>query len=106
MANAINVAWVSKNSNTVGSRTVASALYNISVQIGDVIASFMYLDYDKPYYHDGNTKLLAINILTIFLFLFTKVYYVLRNRYKEKVWNSMTEAERAEYIRNSPAVSR
>ncbi|AEO69062.1 uncharacterized protein THITE_2119058 [Thermothielavioides terrestris NRRL 8126] len=99
---AINVAWVSKNSNTVGSRTVASALYNISVQIGDVIASFMYLDYDKPYYHDGNTKLLAINILTIFLFLFTKVYYVLRNRYKEKVWNSMTEAERAEYIRNSP----
>lgn len=27
---AINVAWISKNANNVGSRTVASALYNVS----------------------------------------------------------------------------
>ncbi|KAK4237929.1 major facilitator superfamily domain-containing protein [Achaetomium macrosporum] len=99
---AINVAWVSKNANNVGTRTVASALYNISVQIGHVIYSFIYLDHDKPYYRDGNTKLLAINILSIFLFLFTKAYYVWRNKQKDAIWRAMSEAERADYVRNSP----
>ncbi|KAL2156590.1 hypothetical protein VTH82DRAFT_1335 [Thermothelomyces myriococcoides] len=98
---AINVAWVSRNSNNVGTRTVASALYNISVQLGHVCYSFIYLDYDKPYYRDGNTKLLAINILSILVFLATKAYYVARNRYKEKIWAAMSEEERAEYIRTS-----
>lgn len=63
--------------------------------------SFIYLDYDKPYYRDGNTKLLAINILSILVFLATKAYYVARNRYKEKIWAAMSEEERAEYIRTS-----
>jgi hypothetical protein len=141
---AINVAWVSKNANNVGTRTVASALYNvgilfliffhsssfprslfpvlsptlpmmhplylltnasiiqISVQIGHVIYSFIYVEHDKPYYRDGNTKLLAINILSIFLFFFTKAYYVWRNKQKDATWRAMSEAERADYVQNSP----
>ncbi|KAL2200842.1 major facilitator superfamily domain-containing protein [Corynascus similis CBS 632.67] len=98
---AINVAWVSKNSNNVGTRTIASALYNISVQMGHVIYSFIYLDHDKPYYREGNTKLIAINILSILLFLAAKAYYVWRNRSKEEVWRAMSEDERADYVRNS-----
>ncbi|KAK4143916.1 major facilitator superfamily domain-containing protein [Dichotomopilus funicola] len=96
---AINVAWVSKNANNVGSRTVASALYNISVQLGNICASFAYQDYDKPYYHDGNTKLIAIDILAILTFIVAKVYYVWRNKQKEKTWKSMSEPERIEYTR-------
>ncbi|KAL2135936.1 hypothetical protein VTI74DRAFT_6164 [Chaetomium olivicolor] len=98
---AINVAWTSKNANNVGTRTVASALYNISVQIGHVAYSFIYVDHDKPYYRDGNTKLLAINLLSILIFLFTKAYYVWRNKQKERIWSSMSEAERVEYVRHS-----
>ncbi|KAK4034402.1 major facilitator superfamily domain-containing protein [Parachaetomium inaequale] len=98
---AINVAWVSKNANNVGTRTVASALYNISVQIGHVAYSFIYVESDKPYYRDGNTKLLAINILSILIFLLAKAYYVWRNQYKEAIWTGMTEAERADYVRTS-----
>ncbi|KAG7291041.1 hypothetical protein NEMBOFW57_001051 [Staphylotrichum longicolle] len=98
---AINVAWVSKNANNVGTRTVASALYNISVQIGHVAYSYIYVEADKPYYRDGNTKLLAINILSILVFLLTKVYYVWRNKQKDKIWSAMSEAERADYIKNS-----
>ncbi|KAK3295431.1 major facilitator superfamily domain-containing protein [Chaetomium fimeti] len=100
---AINVAWVSKNANNVGTRTVASALYNISVQIGHVAYSFIYVESDKPYYRDGNTKLLAINLLSICVFLAAKAYYVYRNQYKAAVWASMSEAERADYVRTSDA---
>ncbi|KAK4153574.1 major facilitator superfamily domain-containing protein [Chaetomidium leptoderma] len=99
---AINVAWVSKNANNVGTRTVASALYNISVQIGHVAYSFIYVESDKPYYRDGNTKLLAINVLSIFVFLLAKGYYLWRNKQKEGAWSGMSEAERVEYIKTSP----
>ncbi|KAK4185064.1 major facilitator superfamily domain-containing protein [Podospora australis] len=98
---AILVAWTSKNANNVGTRTVASALYNISVQAGHVAYSFIYVNNDKPYYRNGNTKLLAINIVSIVLFLLAKVYYIWRNKQKERQWNQMTEAEQVDYIKNS-----
>lgn len=69
--------------------------------MGHVIYSFIYLDHDKPYYREGNTKLIAINILSILLFLAAKAYYVWRNRSKEEVWRAMSEDERADYVRNS-----
>ncbi|KAK4109273.1 MFS general substrate transporter [Canariomyces notabilis] len=99
---AIMVAWTSKNANNVGTRTVASALYNISVQLGHVIYSFIYQDHDKPYYREGNTRLVAINLLAIAIFLTTKAYYVWRNNQKERKWRAMSEAERVEYIKHSP----
>ncbi len=46
-------------------------------------------------------KLLGINILAIFLFIFTKVYYVWRNKQKDRVWQAMSEAERRAYAKNS-----
>ena len=73
----------------------------MSVQTGNVIANFIYLDYDKPYYRDGNTKLVVINFIAIGVFLFTKAYYVLRNRQKDKVWKGMSEEERVEYIKST-----
>ncbi|KAK3485250.1 major facilitator superfamily domain-containing protein [Neurospora hispaniola] len=98
---AILVAWTSKNANNVGARSVSAALYNMSVQLGNVVANFIYLDYDKPYYHDGNTKLVVINLLAIGVFLFTKAYYVWRNKQKDKVWNGLTEEQKAEYIKTT-----
>ena len=69
--------------------------------MGHICYSFAYQDYDKPYYRNGNTKLLAVNVLSIALFLATKVYYIWRNKQKDQIWNSMTEEEKAEYIRFS-----
>jgi hypothetical protein len=62
----------------------------VSVQLGNVIAANIYVASDKPLYHAGNTHLIIINVLVIFLFLFTKVYYVTRNRLRDKKWNSMS----------------
>jgi hypothetical protein len=40
-------------------------------------------------------------VLSIFVFLFAKAYYVWRNKQKDAVWNGMSEAERVAYVRES-----
>ncbi|KAK3319635.1 major facilitator superfamily domain-containing protein [Cercophora scortea] len=98
---AILVAWTSKNANNVGARTVSAALYNMSVQLGNVCANFIYQKDDLPLYRQGNKRLVIINCLSIGLFLFTKGYYIFRNRQKAKVWDALSEQEQSDYIRNT-----
>ncbi|BAE57542.1 major facilitator superfamily domain-containing protein [Aspergillus flavus] len=98
---AIVVGWASKNSNNVGTRTVSAALYNMCVQLGNIIGNNVYREDDKPKYRRGNAVLLALNILGVLLFIGTKVYYILRNRHRERVWNSMTEEQRQDYLNNT-----
>ncbi|KAI0400694.1 MFS general substrate transporter [Xylaria palmicola] len=98
---AILVAWVSRNSNSVGTRSVSAAVYNISVQAGNVIGNFIYLEDDKPLYHRGNSVLFAVNILGIGLFFLTKAYYVWRNKQRDRIWGAMTEEEQVAYIANT-----
>lgn len=62
----------------------------MSVQLGGIVANNIYRADDAPKYKRGNKVLIAINVLVICIFLFTKAYYVLRNRYRDKIWNAMT----------------
>ncbi|RDW63616.1 allantoate permease-2 [Coleophoma cylindrospora] len=101
---AILVAWTSRNANNVGHRSVSAALYNMMVQLGNVIANQIYRTDDAPLYHRGNRNLIIINVLSIFVFLGTKVYYVWRNHTKEKKWASMSEEERKDYVANSTEI--
>ncbi|KAF4635269.1 hypothetical protein G7Y89_g2829 [Cudoniella acicularis] len=98
---AILVGWTSKNSNNVGARSVSAAFYNMAVQLGNICANFIYRTDDKPLYHRGNTQLIIINLLSIALFLFTKAYYVLRNRHREKKWSALTPEEQIAYKRDT-----
>jgi hypothetical protein len=61
------------------------------VQLGNVCANFIYRTDDSPLYRRGNRDLVIINILVIGVFIFTKIYYVLRNKSRDKKWNAMTE---------------
>lgn len=97
-AHAIQVAWNSRNSNTVRSRTVSAACYNMFCQAGGIIASNIYRADDAPLYRRGNRQLIAILAGNIGIYFLTKVYYVLRNRYRDKKWNAMTAEERLEYL--------
>lgn len=94
---AILVGWCSRNSNTVRSRTVSAALYNMFVQAGSIISSNIYRADDAPLYHRGNTQLFGIAFGSLGVILFTKGYYMWRNRSRAKIWDAMTEDERAEY---------
>ncbi|KAI0537442.1 major facilitator superfamily domain-containing protein [Xylaria digitata] len=101
---AILVAWVSRNSNSVGTRSVSAAVYNMAVQAGNVVGNFIYLDDDKPLYKRGNSVLFAINLFGISIFFATKIYYVWRNKQRERIWNAMTEEERHNYIATTTIV--
>lgn len=60
------------------------------VQCGGITAANIYRADDKPLYKRGNRVLIGINVLVIVLFSFTKVYYVTRNKLRDKKWNKLT----------------
>ena len=91
----------SRNSNTVRSRTVSAALYNMCVQTSGIIAANIYQEDDAPAYKRGNRVLLSLLVLNIFLYLGTKVYYVKRNKCRDQQWAAMTEDERLAYVANT-----
>ncbi|OAA66493.1 Major facilitator superfamily domain, general substrate transporter [Niveomyces insectorum RCEF 264] len=92
------VAWNSRNSNTVRSRTVSAAAYNMFVQLSGIISAQIYREDDKPLYRRGNKVLLGILALNFVVYGFAKFYYVRRNQYRDRIWNGMTEEERLHYL--------
>jgi predicted MFS family arabinose efflux permease len=98
---AILVGWTSKNANNVGARSVSAALYNMMVQLGNICANFIYRADDKPLYHRGNTQLIIINLVSILIFILTKIYYVWRNKSRDKRWYAMTPEEQHGYKVNT-----
>ncbi|KAK9788113.1 putative Phthalate transporter [Seiridium cardinale] len=97
-AHPIQVGWNSRNSNTVRSRTVSAACYNMFVQAGGIIASNVYRSDDAPLYHRGNKVLIGILAGNIVLYLLTKTYYVWRNKSRSAKWDAMTDQERLHYL--------
>ncbi|KAL1961548.1 hypothetical protein VTN77DRAFT_1610 [Rasamsonia byssochlamydoides] len=98
---AILVAWTSTNSGSVRTRSISAAVYNMCVQLGNIISANIYRADDAPLYHRGNTTLMIINILVIGLFIATKFYYIARNRWKARKWDAMTEEEKRYYIEHT-----
>lgn len=95
---AILVGWNAKNSNAVRTRAVSAAFYNMFVQSGNIIASNIYRDDDQPLYRRGNKILLGVCIFNIFLFYAVKVFYIWRNKVRDRQWNSLTKEEQDDYI--------
>ncbi|KAI2465907.1 MFS general substrate transporter [Annulohypoxylon bovei var. microspora] len=95
---AILVAWNAKNSNAVRTRAVSAALYNMFVQSGNIIATNVYRDDDQPLYRRGNKILLGITVFNVFLFYFVKVFYIWRNRVRDRRWDAMSPEEQENYV--------
>ena len=58
---------------------------------------FMYID-DAPRYRRGNRVLVALVVTNIFIYLFTKAYYVWRNSQRERRWNVLSDEQKADYL--------
>ncbi|KAH8689931.1 major facilitator superfamily domain-containing protein [Talaromyces proteolyticus] len=97
-AHPIQVGWNSRNSNTVRSRTVSAAVYNMSVQAGGIIASNIYRADDAPRYKRGDRVLVILVCVNIVIYLLTKVYYVWRNKSRDGKWDAMSETEKLRYL--------
>jgi hypothetical protein len=98
---AILVGLSSRNSGGVRTRSISAACYNMMVQMGGVVAANVYREDDKPLYHRGNSVLIGTNVLALFLFIFARVYYTLRNKSREKKWSAMSQYEKHEYLKST-----
>jgi hypothetical protein len=63
----------------------------------DFMTLTFFLD-DAPRYKRGNKQLLAILCMNIGLYILTKIYYVSRNKSRDKKWNALTEEQRLHYL--------
>ena len=64
------------------------------------LAMAMHTD-DAPRYKRGNRVLVALVVMNIFIYLFTKIYYVLRNIQRDRKWTMLSEEEQVEYLANA-----
>ncbi|KAL4861787.1 hypothetical protein BDV12DRAFT_207770 [Aspergillus spectabilis] len=99
------VALTSRNAGSVRTRTVASALYNMSVQISSIAGANVYRSNDAPYYKYGNKVLIALAVTSMFLFVAAKVYYDWRNRRNAAKWEALTSEQREVYLRDNPLLT-
>ncbi|KAK3716312.1 hypothetical protein LTR37_006462 [Vermiconidia calcicola] len=97
----MHVAWTSRHSNSVGTRTVSAALYNMSVQLSNIIAYNIFREDDAPLYRRGNKVLTGFGCLTIVLYILTKVYYNFQNIRKRKMWNALSPEQQKEYLEST-----
>lgn len=95
---AVQVGWISRNSNTVRLRTVSAAMYNMFVQAQAVIGANVYREDDKPRYRRGNRALVALNVTNIAIYTGVILYYKWVNKKRDDVWNSWTDDEKETYI--------
>ncbi|QKX63790.1 uncharacterized protein TRUGW13939_10961 [Talaromyces rugulosus] len=95
---AAQVGWCSRLSNSVRTRAVSAALFNITIQLSGIASSNIYRSDDKPNYRRGNSQLIAINVAAIVVYVLSKAYYVARNQWKKKQWDSMNSQEKATYL--------
>ncbi|KAJ5885492.1 major facilitator superfamily domain-containing protein [Penicillium taxi] len=95
---AAHVGWCSRLSNSVRTRAISAALYNITIQLSGIASSNIYRSDDKPRYHRGNKQLIAITVATIVLYALAKAYYIARNRWKQERWSKMSPQEKATYL--------
>ncbi|KAI1421900.1 major facilitator superfamily domain-containing protein [Xylaria sp. FL1777] len=98
LAHPLQVGWISRNANTVRSRAVGAALYNMFLQAGVVISSNIYRADDAPLYRRGNSILLGILSLNLVLYAIAKIYYIWRNRSRARKWDQMTPEEKLVYL--------
>ncbi|KAJ5660593.1 Major facilitator superfamily domain general substrate transporter [Penicillium longicatenatum] len=99
------VALTSRNAGSVRTRTTATALYNMSVQISAIASANVYQIDDKPYYKRGNKILIALAVISLFSFVGSKVYYDRCNRRNAERWNAMTSEQRKDYLREHPTMN-
>ncbi|KAA8911561.1 major facilitator superfamily domain-containing protein [Sphaerosporella brunnea] len=98
---AILVSLTSRNAGSVRTRTVGSAVYNMTVQTGSIISSNIYRSDDAPLYRRGNRVLIGVACMNIALFILAKLYYMWKNKRRDRIWNAMSLEEKEIYLKTT-----
>ncbi|ANZ76448.1 BA75_04189T0 [Komagataella pastoris] len=88
----------SRNSYSVRTRTISASLFNIVVQLSNIAGAYIYREDDKPLYKRGNRQLIGISLGVVALYVVSKTYYILRNKWKTQQWERLNEEEKVAYL--------
>ncbi|KAJ7597353.1 major facilitator superfamily domain-containing protein [Mycena floridula] len=94
----IQVAWASRNSHSVRTRTVSASLYNMFVQAGAIVYANIYRNDDKPLYKRGNRALIGICSMNLVLYVGTYFFYKTINQRRDKIWTGWTKKQQEDYM--------
>jgi len=94
----IQVAWASRNSYSVRTRTISASVYNMFVQASSVVSANIYRQDDKPLYKRGNRQLIAICSMNIIIYIGTYFFYRTLNTRRDKIWNAWSTEQQQEYL--------
>ncbi|KAF8956088.1 major facilitator superfamily domain-containing protein [Flammula alnicola] len=96
----IQVAWASRNSYSVRTRTISASVYNMFVQMGSIISANIYRADDKPLYKRGNKDLIAICSMNICMYIGTYFFYRTLNARRDRKWRAFDDIvqEQQEYL--------
>jgi hypothetical protein len=98
---AMQVAWCSRISNSVRTRTISAAVYNMLVQAHGIISANVYRAEDAPEYRRGNSALIGVAVLNICIYVGARIYYTRRNRSRERSWNAMSPEQQKHYLKTT-----
>ncbi|KAF7974489.1 hypothetical protein HWV62_12042 [Athelia sp. TMB] len=90
----LNIAWMTENTGTVGTRTVASGLIIGAANIYGVWGSQIYQAHDSPYFKTGNTINIVFAGVAVCLWLLQKSYYKYLNARHKSQWEALTDREK------------
>jgi len=94
----IQVAWASRNSYSVRTRTISASVYNMFVQAGAVVYANIYRTSDAPLYKEGNRTLIGVCSMNIALYIGTYFFYKYLNKRRDRIWNSWSKEEQEKYL--------
>lgn len=94
----LQVNLVSRNSNGVRLRTVSAAIYNMAVQVSQIIGSNIYREDDAPLYRRGNSVLLGIVSWNLLAYGIAKGYYLWKNKKRDEKWRALSGEEQLDYL--------
>ncbi|KAF8933569.1 hypothetical protein BGZ58_006252 [Dissophora ornata] len=80
----VNAAWIAENTAPVGKRSVALAMYIISVNACDMVSVNLFRDEDAPRFITGFWILFGALLLTIVLFIFQRYHLMWLNKHREE----------------------
>ncbi|KAG0748436.1 hypothetical protein G6F57_001169 [Rhizopus arrhizus] len=99
----MHIAWMASNVAPHGKRILALGAVIGAANICSVPGSQIYQESDSPRFIKGNWAIFGIALSTAVLLLFQHTRYVLTNKYRAKKWNSLTESQKEDYIKNTKA---
>ncbi|KAF9350968.1 hypothetical protein BGX34_000895 [Mortierella sp. NVP85] len=93
----VNAAWIAGNTAPVGKRSIALALYIISVNACDMVSVNLFRDEDAPRFITGFWILFGALLLTIVLFIFQRYHLMWVNKKRDEKTRNWTDADWQHY---------